>query len=205
MGAVITFAQQKGGSGKTTLLTCLAHAFSEAGKSVAVADLDPQGSLAAWLKLGQMKDLALIETASYRVAGDLRSAKSAHDIVLVDCPGSASPLLEAAIRESDLVLIPCQTSPMDIWATGAIIDMAQDEKTPVRVVLNRVAPRGRAAQDTRDQLAKAGTPVLNAQFGNRVAFVNGFAAGQSPLSMPGQQVAKGEIAEFAKEVLAHLD
>ncbi|MGB1035378.1 MAG: AAA family ATPase, partial [Primorskyibacter sp.] len=42
--AVITVAQQKGGSGKTTLAANLAVGFWQSGKSVALVDIDPQGS-----------------------------------------------------------------------------------------------------------------------------------------------------------------
>ncbi len=47
-GRAFTVAQQKGGSGKTTLAAHLAVAFTRGGKSVAVLDTDPQGSLGEW-------------------------------------------------------------------------------------------------------------------------------------------------------------
>ena len=47
-GKVLTIAQQKGGSGKTTLAVNLAQAYVAQGKSVAVLDTDPQGSLGRW-------------------------------------------------------------------------------------------------------------------------------------------------------------
>ena len=45
---VITIAQQKGGSGKTTLAVHLALALAETGRSVALLDTNPQGSLGRW-------------------------------------------------------------------------------------------------------------------------------------------------------------
>jgi len=47
-GTVITIAQQKGGAGKTTLAAHLAIAWAGQGRNVALVDIDPQGSLAAW-------------------------------------------------------------------------------------------------------------------------------------------------------------
>ncbi len=65
-GTIITVAQQKGGAGKTTLTAHLAVAFKDAGKSVALVDIDPQQSLSNWFRLrqelyevaGQLVDLA---------------------------------------------------------------------------------------------------------------------------------------------------
>ena len=52
-GTIITVAQQKGGAGKTTLTAHLAVAFKDAGKSVALVDIDPQQSLSNWFRLRQ--------------------------------------------------------------------------------------------------------------------------------------------------------
>ena len=104
MGSVITLAQQKGGAGKTTVLAHLAAAWAEAGRSVAVIDLDPQRSLTRWVGIRADPAIELVDSRDYRAAGDIKQAKKSHDIVLVDCPGAASSLLENAMRESDLVL-----------------------------------------------------------------------------------------------------
>ncbi|MEP4806764.1 MAG: ParA family protein, partial [Hyphomicrobiales bacterium] len=51
-GTTITIAQQKGGSGKTTLTAHMAAAalLSKKGVSVALLDIDPQGSLGEWFE-----------------------------------------------------------------------------------------------------------------------------------------------------------
>lgn len=64
MGKVITFAQQKGGAGKTTMLAHLAASWAEAGRSVALIDLDPQKSLTRWAELRADPGLALLDSAT---------------------------------------------------------------------------------------------------------------------------------------------
>ena len=50
-GVVITIGQRKGGAGKTTLAAQLAVAWARGGTRVALLDIDPQASLAAWVDL----------------------------------------------------------------------------------------------------------------------------------------------------------
>ena len=117
MGHVITFAQQKGGAGKTTTLANLAAAWAAAGRRVALIDLDPQKSLTRWAGLREDPAMDLIDSRDYRAGPDIRAASRSHDRVLVDCPGAASTLLDSAIRESGLVIVPCQRG---LGSTGAL-------------------------------------------------------------------------------------
>ena len=199
MGHVITFAQQKGGSGKTTLLAHLAHQFSIKKQSVGLLDLDPQGSLSAWADIADIDGLTIMETASYRVGGDIRGAKDRYDYVFVDCPGSASSVLEAAIRESDLVLIPCQPSKMDLWASKPVVDMCLKADVESRIILNRVPPRGSTTDLIKDELSASVGKVLKSRIGNRIAFSRAFGDGKTALSLSGQPIAKQEIAMLGKE------
>ena len=200
MGSVITLAQQKGGSGKTTLLAHLAHAFSDKNQEIALLDLDPQASLTAWAGLAEFDNMTLLETASYRIGGDIRSARDRFDYVFVDCPGSASSVLEAAIRESDLILIPCQPSKLDLWASKPVADMCKKEGKAARILLNRVPPRGGDADAVSEALAKEVAKPLKVRIGNRVAFSQSFGAGKTALAMPGKTKAKDEIAALKREV-----
>ena len=202
MGHIVTFAQQKGGAGKTTLLAHLAHAWCNAKRTVAVFDLDPQGSLTQWASHSDIP-VNLLESKDYRAGRDLQEAAASHDYVLVDCPGSATSLLEAALRESDLVIVPCQPSALDVWATGTLREMARREKAPVRIVLNRVPPRVNFA-DAQKALDTLGETILKARLGNRVAFVNGMAHGTTALGLARKSVAIEEITALRREIDAVL-
>jgi chromosome partitioning protein len=141
MGRIITFAQQKGGAGKTTVLAHLAAAWAEEGKRVALIDLDPQRSLTRWAGLRADPRMDLIESKDYRAASDMKAASRTHDYVLIDCPGAASNMLDAAVRESDLVVAPCQPSVMDVWATASVIETTRKLKRPLKILINRVPAR----------------------------------------------------------------
>ncbi len=199
MGQVVTFAQQKGGAGKTTILAHLAHAWTEAKKSVAVVDLDPQASLSVWAGLSDLP-LTLIETRDYRAGGDIKAAARGHDLVLVDCPGNASTMLDAALRESQLMVVPCQPTVMDVWATEAILGLAAKARVPAVVVMNRVPPRGKAAEEATAKLAGTGARLTKARLGNRVAFQNGFATGTTALGIARTSPAAAEVTALRREM-----
>lgn len=204
MAAIAVFAQQKGGSGKTTLLTQLAVAYRQAGRRLALIDLDPQRSLAGWVDARARAadgalDLAFWESSEWRASTDIRRAAAEADLVLVDCPGSADVLLRAAMRAASLVVIPAQPSAPDAWATRATLKMAAREGAEARVVLNRTPPRGGPVGQIADMLREEGAEIAGTRIGNRIAFANAFMAGRGVTEGGGAKAAD-EIAALANEL-----
>ncbi len=200
MGRIITFAQQKGGAGKTTVLAHLAAAWAEAGKRVALIDLDPQRSLTRWAGLRADPRLDLIESRDYRASADIKAAAKSHDFVLVDCPGAASNLLDAAVRESDLVIAPCQPSVMDVWATASVIETTRKQKTPLGILLNRLPPRGGGVDEAVAALGPAAAQLLDTRLGNRVAFSQAVLTGRTAPELARRSLAAAEINALRDEV-----
>jgi chromosome partitioning protein len=204
MGHVITFAQQKGGAGKTTVLAHLAAAWAEAGRTVALIDLDPQLSLTRWARLRADPAIAIVESKDYRAGSDIKAARRSHDFVLVDCPGAASSLLENAIRESDLVLAPCQPSVMDVWALDSVIATAGKLKRPLRILLNRMPPRLASLEEVLAALGPSRALMLATQIGNRNGFSKAMLDGRTATELAPRSTAAAEIAGLRAELTAIL-
>ncbi len=204
MGHAITFAQQKGGAGKSTVLAHLAAAWAEAGRTVAVMDLDSQQSLTRWAKLRADPAIEVIESKDYRAGGDIKTARRSHDLVLVDCPGAASNLLESAIRESDLVLAPCQPSVMDVWALESVVATADKLKRPIRILLNRVPPRLGSLEEVLGALGKNRALLLATQLGNRNGYSKAMLNGRTAPEIARRSSAAAEIAGLRAELTALL-
>lgn len=202
---VIAVAQQKGGAGKTTLAAQLAVAWA-ANKSVAIMDIDPQGSLSAWhgLRVDNAKplsDIHLSSVSGWRVGTELDRLKSDYDIVLIDCPPHADTETKNAMRAAGLVVIPVQPSPMDVWATAPTAEFAAEQGTPVRLVLNRVPPRSRLVEAVQGMLKDKKLLLSKSHLGNRVAFAASMMEGMGVTeSEPSSQAAE-EISGLAKELL----
>ena len=126
-GLVITIAQRKGGAGKTTLAAQLAMAWAKSGVRVSVLDIDPQGSLAAWVELRRARlgsnavgfDFAALP--GWRAASWIEDQVRRTDLVVIDNPPHAETEAQIAVRAAGLVIIPAQPSPLDLWATEATL------------------------------------------------------------------------------------
>jgi chromosome partitioning protein len=209
-GAIVSVAQQKGGAGKTTLVVQLGVAWLTMGRRVAMLDIDPQASLFAWFnirrrRLGDHRDGLLVQGLSgWRLGSELARLRREYDLILVDSPPHAESDARAAVREADLALVPCQPNALDVWASAPTLELAQKARTEALLVLNRVPPRGRAAEQMRHEIAAQRWPLAAALLGNRQAFAASIGEGRGVAESARRSAAGEEVAALADEVLARL-
>jgi chromosome partitioning protein len=190
-GLVITIAQRKGGAGKTTLAAQLAVAWLRQGLRIALLDIDPQGSLAAWVDLRGARlgteaiGFEFAALPGWRAAQWIEDQARLADLVVIDCPPHAETEAQIAVRAAGLALIPVQPSPLDLWATAATLKMARDERRRALVVLNRVPPRSGLTDDIAAELARSGASIAAARIGNRIALARAMALGLGVVESPG--------------------
>jgi chromosome partitioning protein len=209
-GKIITIAQQKGGAGKTTLVVQLATAFLAAGKKVATIDIDPQASLSQWFSVRSQnlrsKNLLLHSPVTgWRLQTEVERLARDNDIVIIDSPPHTETDAKISIRSADLVLIPVQPSPVDIWATKPTLEIAAKEKVPVKLILNRVSKRSKLAKAMLDKLSEYGAEIATTQLGNRIRFAEGLNRGLGVIEMGKSSLAYQEVSELAKEIAGDLE
>ncbi len=202
---VITVAQQKGGAGKTTLAAHLAVAWAGSGKRrVAIVDTDPQGSLTQWYKVREASfeetDLTFAAISGWRVRSEIDRLKHTHDIIVIDSPPHTDAEARTAIRAADLVVIPLQPSPMDVWATSATISICKQEKVPVKMVLNRVHPQAKLTEAISGEMVG----LSSNRFGNRVIFAGALMHGLGVTEAEPNSIAADEVRALAKEITTYL-
>ncbi len=206
MGQVITVAQQKGGSGKTTIAANLAVAFVRAGRSVALVDADPQGSLGRWFMMRResgIDDMAFSTASAWGVSYECDKLKRDHDIVIVDTPPKVDADLRPALRVSDLVIVPVAASQVDVWAIEGVLDLATREGRTVMLVVNRAKAGTRVLTDVIAALAEIAAVRAVTTLGNRVAYAETLGQGKGVLEA-GQGAWRAEIEALRAEVEATL-
>ena len=205
---VITVAQQKGGAGKTTLAAQLAVVWALQGRKLALVDIDPQASLAAWVEVRRQRlgeaglGFEFAALSGWR-AGDWveRHAREA-DFVIVDSPPHAEMEACVALRAATLVVVPVQPSPLDLWSSATTLRLAREEKRPILAVLNRVPARSSLIETVVAELTRNGVPVAAARLGSRVAFAQAMALGRGVVESAPSSLAAAEIAALAQEIAA---
>jgi len=204
MGKVITIAQQKGGSGKTTLAANLAIALLGQGKSVAVLDIDPQGSLGRWFmtRYEVMEDpgIEFATSSAWGTRYECDKLSRSNDYVFIDTPPKIDADLRPALRVSDLVLVPVSASHLDLWATESVLELAERERRRAKVVLNRVNSRARVTAEVTAGVEELTAPRTETTLGSRVAFADALGHGLGVTELAMSSAASKEILALAAEI-----
>ncbi len=208
-GHVITVAQQKGGSGKTTVSANLAIGFLRQGKSVALIDIDPQGSLGRWFmtrvetESGPVDALEFATSSAWGITYEVRKLSDSHDIVIIDTPPKADSDLRPALRVADLVIVPVSVSHVDLWATEGVLDLARREDKEAMIVLNRARQNTRLGAEVALAAEKLMARIAEATLSNRVIYAE--ALGQGRGAAEGRKTpAQAEVDALTSEVARAL-
>ena len=178
-------------------------------RAITLVDLDPQGSLSTWFQTREERGvdtetLSLRGGAGWKVNSEIQSAQKNSDLIIIDSPPHSETSTRIGIRHADIVVVPLQLSPMDIWATRTTMDLIKKEKRPVLMVFNRVPPRGRLATDLKDRLQGEDLPIARSTLGNRAAYASSLMTGKGVTETDPRSLAATEIRDLAKEVLKRI-
>ena len=158
---VIAVVAEKGGVGKTTLALTLAVAAVQAGRKVAVFDLDPQATAAQWTDRRDNEFPWVVATPATRLDAAMANAKGQGvDFVVIDTPPHAGTDAVEAARRSDLVLVPVEPHLYTLETLpklGNLLNLAGG--TPALFVVCKAAIQGKEGQDAAAYIKEQGFDV----------------------------------------------
>ena len=200
----IAILNQKGGSGKTTIATNLAHALHKSGSAVLLVDSDPQGSARDWNAANEGGILPVVGLDRETLAIDLKAIKGGYDYAVIDGAPQLTKLAAAAVKAADVVLIPVQPSPYDIWAASDLVDIIKarqdvtDGFPKAAFVVSRAIKNTKLTNEISEALLSYGLPIFENFTTQRVAYPTTASEGKTVLTEQG--AAAEEIWAIMEEL-----
>ena len=110
---------------------------------------------------------------------------------------------------SDVVLIPVQPSPYDIWSVDEIVKLTEEARVyrdnqKVTFVINRKIANTIIGRDVREALANYSIPTMTAAVTQRVIYAEAVAQGQAVYELDPNGPAAAEIEAVTNELLEVL-
>ena len=215
----IGILNQKGGAGKTTIALHLAHALALNNYPVMLVDADPQGSTRDWATAREgnapFSVIGLDRPIIHKEIGKLATG---YDYVIIDGAPRVSDITRSPILASDLVLIPIQPSPLDIWAAHSVVELIEEAQIykphlQTKFIINRKIVNTAIclqqhcvyAKDVVEVLKDYPYPVLEAAISQRIAFASSLNIGSTVLETAPHSIAALEIKAVVAELLQNIE
>lgn len=204
---IISILNQKGGSGKTTLAVNLARYFTRyTGRRVLLVDSDPQGSARTWHEKsdGNLIRMVALDRPNILKKG-VYDLKNDYDLIIIDGVPQISAMTLAAIKCSNIVLIPVQPSYYDIWATADTVNLVKecqeviDDKIKAFFVISRKIANTNIGKEVANELEKYQIPIFEHGTCQRVVYSDSTGDGLTVLETQSKE-AFNEIEGIAKEI-----
>lgn len=203
---VISILNQKGGAGKTTLSTNIAKGLQLEGYKVLLIDSDPQGSARDWSAANENCSITVVGIDRPTIDRDIKNIKSQYDFIIIDGAPQAHDLAVSAIKASDLVLIPVQPSPYDIWAAEALVNLVKQRieitngQLKAAFVISRAITGTKIGESVVEALADYDLDILKTKTYSRVIYSTSAAQGLSVFeSIKQDKEAISEISNIIQE------
>ena len=208
---IVAVLNPKGGSGKTIIATNLAYALQCDEERVLLVDGDPQGSARDWHEANGGKLLNVIGLDRETLVKDLSAVMTGYDWVVIDGAPQLTKLSAVAVKAADVVLIPVQPSPYDVWACSDLVDIVTarqkvtDGEPRTAFVVSRAIKNTKLSQEVTSALEAYELPVFTSGTTQRVLYPTTASVGQTVFSEPSSLAAQEivSIKNELKEFIAH--
>ena len=202
---IISFLQEKGGAGKTTLTINLAVMLKTIGWRVLIVDSDPQGSARDWHEANGGETINVVGLDRPTIDIDIKPLKPLYDYILIDGAPRISSITAKILTISNLVLIPVQPSPYDVWASQPLVELIKQRqiitggKPNAAFIISRQITGTKLGNEIRESIAAYELSVLNHGTYQRIIYAESAAKGKTVIDS--KTPAMFEISQIEKEIM----
>jgi chromosome partitioning protein len=210
---IISVINQKGGVGKTTLSIHITSTLALAGKKVLLIDADAQRSALDWQAAREEDPLfSVVGMPSNTIHKQVKLLENDYDYIVIDGPPRVYDVAKSCIAASDVVLIPIQPSPYDVWSAVEVVKLVEEVKEPLSgykkikcaFVINRKIAKTVLGRDVEEALsAYNNIPVLASHVYQRVVYAETASQGTSAIEQDPNSIAGKEVKTLTEEILKY--
>jgi chromosome partitioning protein len=207
---VVGIIHGKGGTGKSTVAVNVARTLQLRGLDVAIIDCDTQGTAQSWRASRSDSEVLPavygIDKAS-ALERDTGRLSGSFDVAIIDGGAKLDKMHTAAIKTADLILIPVQPSPADIWPTEQLVELIRRRQEvtggpEAAFVISRRKAGTKLGESVQDVLSRFELPVWDGT-ADRVAYAEAMGKGRSVVEMSDGKAA-GEIESLTDQIIDTL-
>lgn len=208
MTKTIAILNQKGGVGKTTLATNIATKFYLDKSKVLLIDSDPQGSARDWHAVGN-SEIPVIGIDRPTLDKDIKKIASQFDLVIIDGAPQLADMAISAIKCADIIIIPVQPSPYDIWASSDLVEIIKhrqqltDDKPKAFFCISRKIASTSLGKEIVDALEGYDLPIMKSYTSQRIIYAKSAAEGQTVFDTNNNEAIQ-EITNIVNELKTML-
>jgi len=201
---IIAILNQKGGVGKTTLATNISTKLYLDNYKVLLIDSDPQGSARDWHAAGK-SEMPVIGIDRPTLDKDIKKIANNFDWIIIDGAPQLTDMAISAIKCADLVVMPVQPSPYDIWASEDLVDIIRhrqqvtDGSPKAYFCISRRISSTLLSNEVIQALEGYPLPIMNSYTTQRIIYAKSAAEGQTVFDSNNNEAIQ-EITNIVNEI-----
>ena len=200
MKKIITVVQKKGGATKTTTSMNLGGVLMSLGYTVCIADMDyEQQSAYKWQKRGR-DFFDVVSVVSEKQLKEYIANIKEVDFIIIDTPPEFLAASVKASLLSDLIIVPCPPSQLDLESAQETVELAETMKKEFRLLACNVKTGTTIGKEFPKTLSRVGK-VFNTVIHHRISMVEAAMYGTWIGAYEPKGRGRFEYQELAREIL----
>lgn len=208
---IISFLNQKGGVGKTTLSINVATCLALKNLKVLLIDADPQNSSLDWAATRKKESLfTVVSITKPIIHKEVSKLIKDYDHIVIDGPPRIYDVAKSAIVTSDIVIMPVQPSPYDIWAANEVVNLIKEVSEPLEGIknikatflINRKIVNTAIGRDVEQALEHYEMDIMQTHICQRISYAETATTGSTVIEEKIKYpLATQEITNLTNEIL----